>query len=204
VRRGVALAEALLAAKNEPRALTVSSLVGRGVILAETILVSDKLTGLYNKMYIHLCLRRECKRAASSGQPVSLMFVDLDDFETASFADGSPGADRILVDAAKVIRSSALTTHCVARLEGEQFAVLMPDTTVEGAVVVGERIRSRMAAYGFHGEEGTRISLTASVGVASLPDMGTSPDQLIRAAEDAINAAKKAGRNRVRSARPRR
>jgi two-component system, cell cycle response regulator len=95
------------------------------------------------------------------------------------------------------MRGCARETDIVARFGGDEFAVVLPDTGSEGAVAVGERYRERISAHAFLGTEGLDIHLTASVGVATLPDMAGSAEELIKAADTAMYRVKDRGKNGV-------
>src|SRR5204863_8984982 len=98
-----------------------------------------------------------------------------------------------LVEAAHVIKGSARETDVVARFGGDEFALILPDTGGEGAFAVGERIRDRIAAHSFLAGDGLDIHLTASIGVATLPDVAASADELVQAADKAMYRVKAAG-----------
>ena len=138
---------------------------------AEALSVTDDLTSLYNSRYLNQVLRRESKRASRNGRPLSLLFIDLDGFKAVNDTHGHLCGSRALVEAAAVIRGSARETDVVARFGGDEFALVLPDTGGEGAFAVGERIRERLAAHQFLAGDGLDIRLTASVGVATLPDV---------------------------------
>jgi diguanylate cyclase (GGDEF)-like protein len=164
---------------------------------AEALSVTDDLTQLYNSRYLSQVLRRETKRASRSGRPLSLLFLDLDGFKSINDGNGHLAGSRALVEAAMVIRASARETDMVARFGGDEFAIILPDTGSEGAVSVGERVRERIAAHRFLYNEGLTIRLTASVGVATLPDVATSVEGLIRAADQAMYRVKDRGKNGI-------
>jgi diguanylate cyclase (GGDEF)-like protein len=167
---------------------------------AEALSVTDDLTHLYNSRYLNLVLRRETKRASRSGRPLSLLFIDLDGFKTVNDTHGHLYGSRALVEAAAVIRNSARETDVVARFGGDEFALVLPDTGGEGAFAVGERIRERLAAYRFLAEDHLDIHLTASVGVATLPDVAASSEELMQAADKAMYAVKESGKNGTQAA----
>ena len=167
---------------------------------AEALSVTDDLTSLYNSRYLNQVLRRETKRASRSGRPLSLLFIDLDGFKAVNDTHGHLFGSRALVEAAAVIRSSARETDVVARFGGDEFALILPDTGGEGAFAVGERIRDRIAAHVFLSEDRLDIHLTASVGVATLPDVAASADELMQAADKAMYQVKDSGKNGIQAA----
>ena len=167
---------------------------------AEALSVTDDLTHLYNSRYLNLVLRRETKRASRSGRPLSLLFIDLDGFKAVNDTHGHLFGSRALVEAAAVIRSSARETDVVSRFGGDEFALVLPDTGAEGAFAVGERIRERIAAHKFLAEDRLDLHLTASVGVATLPDVAASSEELVQAADKAMYQVKDSGKNGIQAA----
>jgi diguanylate cyclase (GGDEF)-like protein len=169
---------------------------------AEALSVTDDLTHLYNTRYLNLVLRRETKRASRSGRPLSLLFLDLDGFKAVNDTHGHLWGSRALVEAAGVIRRSARETDVVSRFGGDEFALVLPDTGGEGAFAVGERIRERIAAHRFLAADGLNLRLTVSVGVATLPDVAASADELMQAADAAMYQVKDRGKNGIQAAAP--
>jgi diguanylate cyclase (GGDEF)-like protein len=169
---------------------------------AEALSVTDDLTHLYNSRYMNQVLRKETKRASRSGRPLSLLFIDLDGFKSVNDTHGHLFGSRALVEAAAVIRGSARETDVVARFGGDEFALILPDTGGEGAHAVGERIRERICAHRFLVGDGLDIHLTASVGVATLPDVAASAEELVQAADKAMYHVKDAGKNGIHVAAP--
>jgi diguanylate cyclase (GGDEF)-like protein len=166
----------------------------------EALSVTDDLTSLYNSRYLNQVLRRETKRASRNGRPLSLLFIDLDGFKAVNDGHGHLCGSRALVEAAAVIRGSARETDVVARFGGDEFALVLPDTGADGAYAVGERIRERIAAHQFLAADGLNLRLTASVGVATLPDAATSSDELMHAADAAMYQVKDRGKNGIQAA----
>jgi diguanylate cyclase (GGDEF)-like protein len=164
---------------------------------AEALTVTDDLTQLYNSRYLSQVLRREAKRASRSGRPLSLLFIDLDGFKAINDTHGHLFGSRALVEAAAVIRVSARETDIVARFGGDEFSLVLPDTGSEGAAAVGERVRDKVAAHRFLHADGLDIALTVSVGVATLPDVAESAEQLIQAADKAMYWVKDHGKDGI-------
>lgn len=167
---------------------------------AEALSVTDDLTKLYNSRYLSEVLRRETKRTSRSGRPLSLLFVDLDGFKSVNDRHGHLYGSRALVEAAAVIRDSARETDIVARFGGDEFALVLPDTGPDGAVALGERIRERVAEHVFLAADDLNVRLTASLGVATLPDVAMTVDGLLQAADDAMYWVKAHGKDGIQVA----
>jgi diguanylate cyclase (GGDEF)-like protein len=166
----------------------------------EALSVTDDLTGLYNSRYLNQVLRRESKRASRSGRPLSLLFLDLDTFKMVNDTHGHMCGSRALAEAAAVIKRCSRETDIVARFGGDEFSVILPDTGSEGAFAVAERMRERMAEHQFLAGDGLDIHLTTSIGVATLPDVAASAEELLKAADTAMYRVKDAGKDGVRLA----
>jgi diguanylate cyclase (GGDEF)-like protein len=164
---------------------------------AEELSVTDDLTRLYNSRYLNLSLRRETKRAVRTNRALSLLFIDLDGFKAVNDTYGHMYGSRALVEAAAVIRSSARETDVVARFGGDEFAVILPETARDGAIMVAERIRDRIAAHSFLTADLLDVRLTASVGIATLPDVAASAEELMQAADKAMYKVKVSGKNGI-------
>jgi diguanylate cyclase (GGDEF)-like protein len=190
----VALGDAMLRLL-EPAAFALTTALR--VARAEALSVTDDLTQLYNSRYLNDALRRETKRAMRSGWPLSLLFVDLDGFKKINDAHGHLLGSRALIEAAEVIKSSARETDIVARFGGDEFAILLPETGAEGAHSVARRLRDRVQRYVFLPERGQNNRLTASIGVATLPDVADTAEGLLQAADAAMYRVKVSGKNGI-------
>ena len=164
---------------------------------AEALSVTDDLTGLSNSRYLNLVLRREEKRAVRSGKPLSVLFIDMDGFKDVNTHHGHLAGSQALVEAAAVIRGCARETDVVARYGGDEFSLVLPDTGPDGARAVAERIRDRLRVFSFLEAKGLSLHLTASIGIATLPDVSGSAEDLLKAADQAMYKVKNFGKNGI-------
>ena len=168
----------------------------------EALSVTDDLTRLYNARYMNIALKREVRLATRNSRPLSLVFVDLDGFKSINDSHGHLAGSRALVEAGSVIRGSGRETDVIARYGGDEFSLILPDTAAVGALAVAERIRERIAQHRFLAVDGLDIHLTASVGIATLPDVATAADDLVQAADAAMYQVKDRGKNGIQAAVP--
>jgi diguanylate cyclase (GGDEF)-like protein/PAS domain S-box-containing protein len=164
----------------------------------ENLAGRDPLTGIANRRTFDRKLEEEWRRASRHETPLSLLMIDVDNFKEYNDHYGHPQGDRRLRDVAACIQREALRAgDLVARIGGEEFAVLLPQTQNDGAFVVGEKIRASVEADRQPHRASTSGSyLTVSVGVATLRDAEGLED-FVAKADTALYAAKKTGRNRV-------
>ena len=156
--------------------------------------VTDGLTGLFNHAYFIQALKREVLRARRHDLKLSLAMFDLDDFKKVNDTHGHLEGDRILMKSAAVITESLREIDTAARYGGEEFAVLLPETSRAGAHVVADRIRRRIEERFRRGEVAHE---TISGGVATYPEDATSPEDLLRRADEGLYRAKADGKNRI-------
>jgi diguanylate cyclase (GGDEF)-like protein len=156
----------------------------------------DGLTGLANRRLGTAALEKELARAQRFGEPLSLVLTDIDDFKRINDRWGHPTGDEVLKVFADVLRASVREIDLAGRWGGEEFALLLPGTDLEGAREVAERVRRKLARTKFLAPDGERIRVTASFGVAAFPE-APSQDQLVAASDGALYDAKRTGKNRV-------
>ncbi|MDR7306946.1 GGDEF domain-containing protein [Rhodoferax saidenbachensis] len=162
----------------------------------------DTLTGLYNRREFMRMANMELARAARAPCDTQLIMVDLDFFKKVNDQYGHPVGDAVLKQVAALLRSGIRTTDTVARLGGEEFIVLLPDTSREGALAVAEKLRMLVRAEPLVMED-LSVPVTASFGVSGLlrNQQGTV-DSIYAAADRALYVAKQLGRDRVEYAEP--
>ncbi len=153
----------------------------------------DELTGLYNHRYFHQRLDEEIARATRFGQVFSLIMLDLDLFKTYNDVHGHLAGDDILRQTARQIKLSARQVDIGVRYGGDEFAVILPQTSGEGARIIAERIHKRIETE----TDSLDAPLTCSVGVASWPEDGIMREEIVRAADVALYYAKQTGRDRI-------
>ena len=162
----------------------------------------DGLTGLSNRRYFDQYLLTECSRAARDRSPLSLLMVDVDHFKLYNDSYGHVGGDEVLKQVASVLqRTARRPSDVAARFGGEEFALVMPSTPLEGAIVIAETFRKGVEALALpHRASPTAPHVTVSLGsVTVLPAPGGAPNPtaLISAADQALYEAKRSGRNRL-------
>jgi diguanylate cyclase (GGDEF)-like protein len=164
----------------------------------ERLSISDGLTGLYNHRHIHGLLGEEFDRTERTNDKLSVAMFDLDRFKAVNDTFGHQAGDRVLVEMAEILRESARDIDRLGRYGGEEFMALLPETGVEDAIVFVERVRREVARRNFDIGRDEPLRMTVSAGLACYPhELVDSPETLVRLADEALYAAKAAGRNRV-------
>lgn len=159
---------------------------------------SDQLTGISNRRAFYEASELELARYAQKPRPISLLMLDIDYFKRVNDTYGHIMGDQVIRSLAAVLQRSVRSIDVVARLGGEEFAILLPSTDLSMAVVISERIRKNVAAEEIAvGNE--IITYTVSIGAAMVEAGMTSTDELIAAADELLYAAKQGGRNQVRA-----
>ena len=154
----------------------------------------DEVTGLYNRRFFSIRLEEEVSRYRRFNHPVSVVLLDLDGFKAVNDDLGHGAGDETLRAMADILLKQSRGINVICRYGGDEFAVLLVETSKSGARLYADRIRYVLSTWAF--AHGRRV--TASFGIASLPeDVAPAADELIRAADEALYAAKRAGKNRV-------
>ena len=148
---------------------------------------SDRLTGLANRRAFEEHFERELARASRSGEPLTLLMADLDDFKQVNDQWGHAAGDELLADIAQVLRERLRETDTPARLGGDEFAILLPGTDTERANEIGRRLADEVEALPRHAASAVGLSY----GVATLPPERSTIDDFLRVADMALYAAKR-------------
>ncbi len=160
--------------------------------------MTDSLTGLYNRRYTLAHLDRLISRIAETIKPVAVLMIDIDHFKQVNDTYGHGVGDEVLRDMADRLSANLRSFDMVGRLGGEEFLVILPDTTLDHALAVGERLRARIAGRGFAVSASVgELPVTISLGAGVCDEAGEPLDRLLHRADMALYAAKKAGRNCV-------
>lgn len=164
--------------------------------------LTDPLTGLYNRRYLEQRLAGEVARAQRHRQALSFLFLDADHFKRVNDTYGHDAGDRVLVHLGSYLKRLLRTSDIAVRYGGEEFAMVLPQTELANAREMAERIRRSVAAHPARLDSGEAIHVTLSIGVAGIGRQWHEPPEmlateLVRLADQAVYAAKQAGRNRV-------
>ena len=160
---------------------------------ARSLADRDPLTGFYNHRFLHERLGEEVVRAQRARRPLSVLMLDLDDFKLVNDTFGHLFGDRVLTWTAELIRSTLRGSDIPARYGGDEFAIILPETDHGEAARAAERILGAFRERPFVGEQRGPVPVSASIGVATYPDAGRTPTDLIAAADRALYTVKHAG-----------
>ena len=178
---------------------TATDLLQMHVLEVESI--TDPLTNVYNRRYLDRRLDDEVERSKRYSLPLTVLMIDIDYFKRVNDTYGHQAGDAILSTFSGLTRNSLRDLDLVARYGGEEFLVICTNTTVDGAALVGERLRQVVESHPFEvaGESGKRqnLQITISVGAAGLAQSLDGKEKLVEAADQALCRAKAEGRNRV-------
>jgi diguanylate cyclase (GGDEF)-like protein len=184
----------LARAMADSMSLALSNIALREKLRTQSL--RDPLTGLYNRRYMEDALDRYVSLAERTGSPTSVLMIDLDDFKRLNDQHGHAKGDAVLRDIAAQLVGGLRPSDVVSRYGGEELMVILPGCSLEGAEIKAESLRARIE--GLSEAHGTPIS--ASFGVASVPETSTSPADVVPMADAALYIAKQAGKNCVRLA----
>jgi diguanylate cyclase (GGDEF)-like protein len=167
----------------------------------EELAITDQKTGLLNATAWHEGAKNELSRASRQGSIFGVLMVDLDYFKKVNDTYGHLAGDEVLKAIARLLKDEIRDYDSAGRFGGEEFAVLIPDSTAHDIVATAERLRQRVTELDVvaptDGGEAMISGLSASIGVAIYPNSGTTLEQLMLTADSAVYTAKSNGRNQV-------
>ncbi|HTR27580.1 MAG TPA: sensor domain-containing diguanylate cyclase [Terriglobales bacterium] len=189
----------LARAVAEHIALAVANLGLRESLRVQAI--RDPLTGLYNRRYMQEFLERELHAARRKQRPVAVLMLDLDHFKRFNDTFGHSAGDRALASIAEILQRSVRVDDVACRYGGEEFTLILPECSLQQAMIRAESIRARVAESHSQREGNPADPITVSLGVAAFPETTDRVDLLLKLADEALYQAKREGRNRVIQAR---
>ena len=175
-------------AKQLSATIKVSRLHAQVVELSLT----DPLTGLHNRRYFDLFLTNEIIRGHRFSYKLAIIMVDIDRFKDYNDQFGHPIGDLALQQVADYLTNGCRAIDVVTRIGGEEFAIVLPETDAEGALICAEKLRTSVAAV-----SNLKRPITISLGIAMLSENSHTPEALLQQADQALYQAKRTGRNRV-------
>jgi diguanylate cyclase (GGDEF)-like protein len=160
--------------------------------------ITDPLTGLHNRRYLEARLTEELSRSKRYDYPLSFMMIDIDDFKLYNDQNGHQAGDRALEITAQCLRSALRKVDVASRYGGEEFSILLPQTTLQEAGVIADRIRRKISSTAFtHGKSQPLGAVTISIGLSAFSPALDSAEAIVRAADRALYHAKSHGKNRA-------
>ena len=158
---------------------------------------TDGLTALWNQRKMSQVLRDEMRRSTRYHRPLSVLMLDVDSFKSFNDSYGHPQGDQLLRSIGNILRDCVRTVDFVGRYGGEEFIVILPETSKDDACRMAERVREAVEEFAVIEIDGHDIRRTVSVGVAAFPEDALNPAEIVERADEAMYRAKRAGKNRV-------
>jgi diguanylate cyclase (GGDEF)-like protein len=185
----------LATALAEHTALALANLRLREALRSQSIV--DSLTGLFNRRYLENVLERECRRAVRSKRPLTVLMLDVDHFKQFNDTWGHDGGDAVLRELSAVMRAHFRGDDIACRYGGEEFVIVLSEATLESAFARAEELRIEVHRLVAQHRKQPLGPISVSIGLATLPEHGVTPEDLIAAADRALYQAKRAGRDRT-------
>ncbi|MCH7960618.1 MAG: sensor domain-containing diguanylate cyclase [Candidatus Hydrogenedentes bacterium] len=159
--------------------------------------VTDGLTGLYMRRYFDIRMRETFEQAKRYDRTFSLLLFDIDHFKNVNDTHGHQSGDQVLKQFAQILMESTRKCDIACRYGGEEMALILPETSLDSAAILADKLCTLIGLYAFSGLKGEELSITTSVGVAEFLPEYWDPEELIESADQALYRAKDLGRNRV-------
>ena len=176
-------------------ALSLASLGLRETLRDQSI--RDPLTGLFNRRFMEESLEREMQRAVRKNHRVSVLFIDLDHFKRFNDTFGHDAGDLVLRSIADLFRRLFRVDDVICRYGGEEFAIILPESSAENAAIRGNALREEIKRLEIKYKNHTLGRITLSIGVACFPEHGQTSEELVKAADQCLYQSKSAGRDMV-------
>ena len=190
--------ELIARVRTQLRRKRYQDILRQNLQLSLEMAITDPLTGLYNRRYMETHLATLVQRATDRGRPISLLVIDIDYFKAVNDTHGHEAGDEVLREFGDRLIRNIRGIDLACRFGGEEFIVVMPDTDIDFAHLVAERLRREVAARPFAIHGGTEaLDVTVSIGITGLHGPDDTVDGLLRRADHALYRAKREGRNRV-------
>lgn len=161
------------------------------------LIITDDLTGLYNSRHFSELIEYESERSHRYDSALALVFFDLDHFKTVNDTHGHLVGSRILTEVGELVKRYTRKVNLAARYGGDEFVILLPSTDKKGAVIMAESLLNTIRNHAFKADDGTPIKLTASFGIASMPEDTRDRKELVYLADKAMYKVKETSRNAV-------
>jgi diguanylate cyclase (GGDEF)-like protein len=190
-------------ASQQSLASTVAGQIGLALAnlrLRETLRdqsIRDPLTGLYNRRFMQESLDRELQRAKRKKRPLAIIFLDLDHFKRFNDVFGHDAGDMVLRSLADVFRQHFRADDVICRYGGEEFAVILPESSAKDAGERANELRAVVKKVSLRHKGKILDRVTLSIGVSAFPENGSAPEDLLKVADDCLYQAKAKGRDRV-------
>lgn len=169
----------------------------RAVHRIQELSITDDCTGLYNARHLFSMLSEEVHRSRRFGYEFSLLFLDLDHFKRVNDEHGHLVGSKLLAQVGQALRENLRLVDAAFRYGGDEFAILLPQTSKDAALLVAQRLMTVFHSRQWLTGEGVALSLRASIGIASFPDDATSPQAIVQRADEMMYQVKQSGRDNV-------
>lgn len=166
----------------------------------QRLTITDDLTSLYNFRYLRQYLGFEIKRSIRYDKKLSLLFIDIDNFKNVNDTYGHLVGSATLCEIGQLFAKQVRDTDVIVRYGGDEFVIILPETPLEGAKVIAERLRIRVEKFVFRGGRDLQLQLTISIGVAACPEHSMTAEELLQKADAAMYQAKEESKNKIKIA----